>query len=169
MPDPDDIFMRESAGEDRLALIVSSYERLTGRKLVDTTIDYRDALWYSKRVVLAHGTQGDPVFFYANMAGLSLFDAKAKNFVQTPSRHSAEPVEQSERDRLFQQVQKHNYIEDYAGVRITFPRGHRLRRRFSIQKATVWNLIDDQNVIHGQAATFDSWVWLDEADQRIRD
>lgn len=41
------------------------------------------------------------------------------------------------------------YIDDYAGVRITAD-----GRRFAIAGATVWNLIDGDGTLHGQAACF---------------
>jgi hypothetical protein len=40
-------------------------------------------------------------------------------------------------------------------VRIT-----RTGRRFKIERAIVWNLIDAAGTIHGQAATFDQWTPL---------
>jgi hypothetical protein len=154
--------MHENAGDDRLELIVSSFKNLLKHDLVAPNTDAKTALWETNRVVLAHGTQTDPIFFYANKAALDLFNANAADFIRTPSRYSAEPVERAERQRLFDRVQEHNYIDDYAGVRITFPKSERFqRRRFEIRNAIVWNLLDEAGDLHGQAATFDQWEWLD--------
>lgn len=162
MSNPDAELMRESAGDDRLELIISSYKRLTGRDLIENSGNTHQALWQSARIVLAHATQEDPIFFYANSACLNLFEASACEFVKTPSRFSAEPMERAERDRLFLRVKEDNYIDDYEGVRVTFPKGEKgLQKRFNIEQATVWNLIDEQGDIHGQAATFSNWTWLD--------
>ena len=40
-------------------------------------------------------------------------------------------------------------------------------RRFQIEQATVWNLIDEQDAIHGQAATFDRWTDLPDGGRQI--
>lgn len=47
-----------SAGP-RLALIATSFVRLTGRPLIAADADPGAALWAAPRVVLAHGTQAD--------------------------------------------------------------------------------------------------------------
>jgi hypothetical protein len=60
-----------------------------------------------------------------------------------------------ERERLLTAVAKHNFIADYAGVRITAT-----GRRFHIPKAIVWNVIDRDGTYHGQAATFRAWKFL---------
>ncbi|AKM10770.1 MEKHLA domain-containing protein [Croceicoccus naphthovorans] len=141
------------AGRDRLNLIAGSYRRLTGRNLIDG--DAVNALWHLPSVVLAHGTQSDPLFFYANHAGLRRFDLDAAGLIGMPSRLSAEPIERAERDRLFVRVSRQGFIDDYAGVRISAS-----GRRFRITQATVWNLIDEDGEIHGQAATFADWIDL---------
>lgn len=44
------------------------------------------------------------------------------------------------------------YVTDYSGIRISSS-----GRRFSIKGATLWNVLDDDGVLHGQAATFSEW------------
>jgi len=46
-------------------------------------------------------------------------------------------------------------IDDYAGVRIS-----KHGRRFMIEQATVWNLIDGHGKYCGQAAMFGVWRML---------
>jgi hypothetical protein len=110
-------------------------------------------LWTAPRVILAHGTEADPIFFYGNRMALDLFEIGAADFLCMPSRLSAEPLGRDERARLLDRVSRDGFIADYAGVRIS-AKG----RRFRIQQAVVWNLVDEAGAIHGQAATFDSWV-----------
>lgn len=142
------------AGDDpRLALIADSYSRLLGRPLVDG--DIGPALWEAPRVIVAHGTEADPVFFYGNRLALRAFDMAWADFVRLPSRYSAEPLAREERARLLERVTRDGYIDDYAGVRIS-AKG----QRFRIEKAIVWNLIDAAGQIHGQAATFENWLPL---------
>jgi len=136
---------------DRLALIAESFQRLTGQKLIDSDGD----LWTAPRAILAHGTEPDPVFFYGNALALSLFEMTPEQFAQLPSRLSAEPVHRDERARLLDRVTRDGYIDDYAGIRVSAT-----GRRFRIEQAVVWNVIDAKGTIHGQAATFDRWTML---------
>ena len=138
---------------DRIALVAESFERLLGYPLLCPAD--MDALWNAPRVIVAHGTEPDPVFFYGNQQALELFDCDFSTFSRMYSRLSAEPLEREERARLLKRVSDNGYIDDYSGVRISAA-----GRRFRIEQAVVWNLIDADNVCHGQAATFDRWVWL---------
>lgn len=143
------------AGAERIALIAESYARLTGKRLVSADGDAADTLWNLDSVVLAHGTQADPVFFYANRAALDLFALTGEQLLDMPSRLSAEMPERGERESLLAQVRDRGFIEDYRGVRIAST-----GQRFRIEAATVWNLVDKGGVRMGQAATFDRWVAL---------
>ncbi len=72
-----------------------------------------------------------------------------------PSRLSTEPMLREERQTLLDRVARAGFIDDYSGIRISAT-----GRRFRIEQATVWTLIDEQGAVHGQAATFDRWVDL---------
>lgn len=147
--------LTQSAGT-RLALIAESFARLTGRSLLQGAAVSADALWNAPCAILAHGTEPDPVFFYGNRLTLELFEVTAKQLLRMPSRLSAETLDRAERARLLDQVSRYGVIEDYAGVRISAT-----GRRFRIERATVWNLIDGSGAMHGQAAAFDHWTRLD--------
>jgi len=137
------------------ALLIASYRRLTGRDLVDPQLDATGqarALFDSPWVVASHGTEDDPVFNYGNRAALDLFEADWDTFTSLPSRLSAEPLEQAERERLFERVRLYGYIDDYSGVRIS-TRG----RRFRIHRATVWTVADALGNSRGHAVTFNRW------------
>lgn len=150
----------EANAGPRLALIADSFARLTGRPLLGSAPASAGvsggALWTAPMVILAHGTQADPLFFYGNRLALELFEVAAERLVETPSRLSAETPERAERARLMDEVRRRGVIEDYAGVRVSAT-----GRRFRIARACVWNLVDEAGEIHGQAAAFDSWNWLD--------
>ncbi|MBV5334108.1 MEKHLA domain-containing protein [bacterium] len=143
-PELDDELLR------RLPIIAESFLRLTGRPLFDDPSPER--LWNAPRVIVAHGTEADPVFFYGNRMALDVFEMDFPRFIQLPSRFSAEPLARGERARLLERVSRDGYIDDYAGVRISAT-----GKRFRIEQAVVWNLIDVDGVLHGQAATFDQW------------
>lgn len=136
-------------------LLRDSLLRLTGvRLLADAASDHifaRD-LFHAPFVVVSHGTEADPVFNYANLQAMRLFGMDWQRFTCLPSRCSAEPLHQDERDHLLKQVGTEGFIDNYRGVRIAAT-----GRRFIIEQATVWNLIDAFGACHGQAAMFDRW------------
>ena len=148
-------FLTASAGW-RLALIVESFARLAGGGLLGEPEVSPTALWAAPTAVLAHGTEPDPLFFYGNRLALELFEVTAQQLVGTPSRLSAEAGDRAQRANLLDQVSRHGVIKDYAGVRISAA-----GRRFRIEQATVWNLIDSSGRNHGQAAAFAHWTRLD--------
>lgn len=134
----------------QLALIATSYQRLTGRKLAAPADDMAHALWTAPRVIVAHGIEADPIFFFGNRAALDRFEMSFERFTAMPSRLSAEPMLRGERQGLLEQVTRVGFVDDIAGIRISAT-----GRRFHIERATVWNLIDEHGGMHGQAATFD--------------
>ena len=141
--------------------LLDSYRYWVGVDLVprnDAIEDQSRLLFEAPFVLLSHGTQPDPILNYGNRLALELFETDLASFLATPSRLTAEPVHRDERARLLERVAEHGYIDDYAGVRIS-ARG----RRFFIERATVWNVVDDAGFPAGQAASFSTWRFLDEA------
>jgi hypothetical protein len=140
-------------------LLLESYRRWKGRALVDPALPAAGQarrLFFAPFVVLSHDTAPDPVFTYANRTALDLFELSWDELVRLPSRYSAEPLAREERARLLTTVARQGYIDDYRGVRIS-----RHGRRFFIEQATVWNVVDAAGTRHGQAATFDHWTFVD--------
>lgn len=136
-------------------LLTGSYARLVGRSLVP---EGADADWLYEEApfaVLAHDTSEDPRFFYANRAAQACFGYSWLEFIGQPSRLSAEPPEQASRQKLLDAVARDGYVADYRGVRIA-----KSGRRFWIERAVVWELLDAGGVRRGQAATFERWVDL---------
>ncbi len=139
--------------DERLRLIVDSYRRLTGRPLFPEIPGdneaLRSAMWEAPLAIVAHGTEADPVFFYGNRYALQRFEMSFEDFARLPSRLSAEPLAREARAELLSKVAQQGYVDGYSGMRIA-----KSGRRFMIQDGTVWNLVDEQGVRHGQAATF---------------
>jgi hypothetical protein len=136
-------------------LLISSYLRITGKELVEpkgSREKMARALYEAPFGVVSHGPGDDPVFNYGNHAALELFEMSWEDFVALPSRKSAEAVNQTERKRLLDRVSQYGFVDDYQGVRISAT-----GRRFRIEEATVWNLVDESNVYHGQAAVIFRW------------
>jgi len=131
-------------------LLTGSHRRLVGKKLTD-----RDAGWLYRDapfVVLAHNTDADPIFTYANRAAQECFGYGWDEFLTLPSRLSAEPMLRQDRQRLLDSVRDKGFIADYRGIRIA-----KSGRRFMIENAIVWQLIDEAGAVRGQAATFAKW------------
>ena len=140
---------REPERAELIELIAQSHHRIIGKPLVDETDDVIEALWRAPDAILAHGTDPDPVFFFANARALEVFEYDLETMLRTPSRLSAEAPLREERRRLLDRVGDKGFIDDYSGIRISAT-----GRRFRIGPATVWNLLDEQGIRHGQAATF---------------
>lgn len=140
-------------------LLLDSHARFVGRELLDRSGSAEEQarrLFAAPFVVVSHGTQDDPILNYGNRAALGLWKLDLPTLLRTPSRQTAEPVHQDERSRLLERTRRDGYVDDYQGVRIASD-----GRRFRIERATVWNLVDAEDKYAGQAATFDRWTWLD--------
>jgi hypothetical protein len=144
----------------RLDLALESHRHWTGRDLVPElpaigTPDRYEALWSMPRVLVSHGIEDDPIFWYGNQAALRLWELDWESFTRTPSRYTAEAPLRDERAELLDRVTRAGFIDDYAGIRIS-----RTGKRFRIRQAMVWNLRDPQGSFAGQAASFTDWEFL---------
>jgi hypothetical protein len=136
-------------------LLIASYRRITGRELVErkaSPAETARSLYEAPYGVVSHGLSEDPVFNYGNRAALELFEISWRDFIALPSRESAEAMNREERRKLLDRVSRHGFVDDYRGVRISSA-----GRRFRIEKATVWNVLDESNVYRGQAAVIFRW------------
>lgn len=137
-------------------LLAESHQRLAGAPLFDSTIARADApRWLYEDApfcVLAHNTDADPRFIYANRAAQRCFEYDWDGITALRSRFSAEQPNREERAQLLEAVRTRGFATGYRGVRIS-----RSGRRFWIEGGTVWNLVDSDGVYHGQAATFHQW------------
>ncbi len=137
---------------DFFDVLIGSYRRLVGLPLLPPGKDaewlYHDAPF----AVVAHDTDADPKFIYANMAAQACFEYSWDEFVGLPSRLSAEPAERAERQRLLDAVAGQGFLSGYRGIRVA-----KSGRRFLIKDGVVWELIDRDGVRHGAAAMFPAW------------
>ncbi|MFT4184815.1 MAG: MEKHLA domain-containing protein [Rhizobium sp.] len=141
-----------SLDEAFFELLTDSFQRIVGVPLVEQECGpgwlYHDAPF----VVVAHNTDVDPRFVYANRAGQACFEYPWDEFVTLPSRLSAELPNRAERQQLLDAVTRNGFISGYRGLRIA-----KSGRRFWIEDGVVWQLIDRDGNRHGQAATFSTW------------
>lgn len=138
-------------------VLLDSFAARLGRELIKRTGDEADArrLFEAPFVVVAHGTEADPVLNYGNRTALELWETDWATLTSMPSRLTAEPMHRDERARLLERTARDGYVDDYRGIRIS-SRG----RRFLIEQAIVWNLADAAGRAVGQAATFHEWKFL---------
>jgi hypothetical protein len=133
-------------------LLTGSYARIVGELLVP---DGRGPDWLyhdAPFVVVAHNTDPDPVFVYANKAAQACFEYPWDEFTRLPSRLSAQAPDRAERQQLLDAVARNGFMAGYRGLRVA-----KSGRHFWIDDGLVWQLIDDDGVTRGQAATFSHW------------
>ena len=140
---------------DWIRWLLDSYAFWLERELVERTgsMDQQSRrLFVAPFVVVSHADSPDPVLNYGNRQALDLWEMTWEQFTATPSRLTAEPLNRDERARTLNQAATHGFITDYQGVRIS-----RTGRRFLVERATVWNVLDVHGTKRGQAATFSQW------------
>ncbi len=139
-------------------LLCFSFQHWTGRPLVAAREDPVQLildLFNAPFVLVSHGTEDIPIFNFGNKAALELFNLEWEQFIRLQSQESAEAISRDERDKLLTRVNTDGYINDYSGVRITST-----GKRFLIEDATVWNIVDHSGVYHGQAAMYENWSYI---------
>ena len=120
--------------------MLDSFRRFVGRELITRTGDAaRDSriIFEAPFVVVSHGTQDDPVLNYGNQTALTLWQMDIPTLTSTPSRLTAEPMHRDERAQLMTRAARDGFVDDYRGIRISSS-----GRRFLIEQAIVWNLVD---------------------------
>ena len=136
-------------------LLLDSYRHYIGNDLIERTPDAEQqarTLFEASFVVVSHGVEPDPILNYANQTALDLWELSWDRFIKTPSRLTAEPDERAERERLLTQARAEGYYDGYRGVRISST-----GRRFRVEQALIWTVIDSAGKPIGQAATFSQW------------
>ncbi len=135
--------------------LIDSFQHWTKKPLITIESSVEEqarSLFEASFVVVSHGTEADPIFNYGNAQALALWKFDWKTFTQLPSRRSAEPTEQKERDFLLSEAKTRGYIDNYRGTRISST-----GQRFSIEDVILWDVLDENHQCCGQAATFSHW------------
>lgn len=138
--------------------LLESYRHWLGKDLIERRgePEYEArALFESPLVVVSHGTETDPVLNYGNQTALQLWQMSWQQLVTTPSRLTAEPIDRAERERMLEEARVRGFIDTYRGIRISGA-----GRRFLVENAFVWNVLNTDHERIGQAATFSRWTWL---------
>ena len=138
--------------------MLESYRHWTGREFIERHSDpelHARVLFESSMVVVSHGTEADPVLNYGNQTALNLWEMTWEQLIKTPSRLTAEPVNRADREWMLEQARLRGFIDTYRGVRISGT-----GRRFLVENALIWNVLDAGRQRIGQAATFSHWTWI---------
>ena len=138
--------------------LLDSYRHWIGKDLIERYGEPESearALFESPLVVVSHGMEADPILNYGNQTALNLWEMTWERLIKTPSRLTAEPVNRAEREWMLEQARAQGFIDTYRGVRITGT-----GRRFLVENAVIWNVLDAGHERIGQAATFSHWTWL---------
>ncbi|WP_080425767.1 MEKHLA domain-containing protein [Burkholderia ubonensis] len=137
-------------------LLADSHLRLTGLPLLSQTMqDTEAARWLYEDAsfcVVAHNTDEDPRFIYANKAAQHCFEYSWTEMTALRSRLSAEHPNRREREQLLEAVRTQGFARGYRGLRVA-----KSGRQFWIENVTVWNLVDRDGIYRGQAATYRQW------------
>lgn len=143
---------------DHAGLLIHSYQTLLGKALIPGIAagqDFAGLLFHAPIAVISHDTAPDPVFNYANLKALELFEMSWEEFTRMPSRFSAAPAKQAEREELLASVRARGFVYPLQGIRAS-----KTGKRFQIHDGAVWNLIDADRQYRGQAACFFAWESL---------
>jgi len=139
-------------------MVLDSFRRFVGRELIERSgNDEADAraAFDAPFALLSGGSEPDQILNYGNATALQLWERTWAEHTRTPSRLTAEPMERAAREEFLRRVRSQGFVDDYTGVRISST-----GRRFLIESAIVWNLVDPAGNYAGQAATFPSWKWI---------
>ncbi|MDA1231746.1 MAG: MEKHLA domain-containing protein [Planctomycetota bacterium] len=139
-------------------ILLDSFRHFVGRELIERSSDAEQEagiLFVASFVVVSHGTQDDPILNYGNQTALTLWEMDIPTLTSMPSRLTAEPMHRDDRAQLMTRAARDGFVDDYRGVRISSS-----GRKFLIDQAIIWNLVDPEGHRVGQAATFSDWTWL---------
>jgi len=140
-----------------IQLLMYSFHHWTGNDLLpiphhQSLVEVASSLFNADFIVVSHGSEADPIFNYGNQKALDLWQMDWQTFTSTPSRYTVEPMEHEDREQLLAQAKSQGYVSNYRGIRIA-SNGD----RFYINNVILWNVVDKQGKLWGQAATFHNW------------
>ncbi len=143
---------------DYIDQVALSYHKYTNKPLIENHNNLIDELYDASFVFASHRYFDDdePRFVFGNAKALELWELDWDNFIGMPSRLTAEAIHQDERECLLQEVNSKGHIKNYSGIRISST-----GKRFQINNAIVWNVLNSSEEVIGQAVKFNEYQYLD--------
>jgi hypothetical protein len=138
--------------------LLHSYQHWTGESVLDLNASPEDialTLFEAPFVMVSHGIEANPIFNYANRQALKLWELTWNDFIQMPSRKSADEASQEDRQYLLTEAATKGFVRNYSGIRIS-----NTGKRFYIKDTVLWNVFDENKQRCGQAAFFSNWQYL---------
>ncbi len=139
-------------------LIADSYQFWTGLEILPGTandLELSHAMYFSPFVIVSHGLENDPVFNYGNLQAQQLWQLSWREFTSMPSRLSAEPIEQDQRERLLAEARKRGITYLDQAIRI-----NKEGKKFYIKDVALFNLQNNKNKYLGQGAVYAKWEFI---------
>lgn len=141
-----------------VSLIVNSYRiafdnsLITYPGVIHSNRQQAKILFTMPNPVMAHDASTDPCLNYANAAALRLWGRCWDEMIGMPSRLTTPEEERAKRQNALLDVNREHAITNYQGIRINSKGEY-----FSIKNARIWTIWDENNLIYGQAASFNNW------------
>ena len=138
--------------------LLNSYRHWTGRELLERRGGPQAqaaAVDAAPFVLVSHGSEADPILNYGNRLALEMWELDFASLTRMPSRLTAEPMHQDERAQFMARVKRDGFVSGYQGIRSSSS-----GRRFRIEEALIWNVLDEHATVCGQAASFSKWTRL---------
>lgn len=137
--------------------LLYSFHHWLGHSLLDMTgspAEVAQMLFNAPFVLVSHGIETDPILNYGNRKALELWELTWEDLTHMPSRKTAEAMVQEKRNQMLAETTAKGFC-NFSGVRITST-----GKRFRIADGILWNVIDTDNNLCGQAAIFSQWEFI---------
>ncbi|EUJ31605.1 MEKHLA domain-containing protein [Listeria cornellensis] len=143
--------MNEKERYQMLCLVEQSYKHWTEEQLPTPLLEKKDRLrWLDEQSpygLLVQNTNAEPFFIYANKQAQNIFGYNLEEFLSIPSRKSAPPQKQKDRNLMLENVAMNGISTNYYGTRID-----KQGKLFEIEKGIIWKLINESGALIGTAA-----------------
>lgn len=143
-------------------LIAASYHHFTGLEIVPdykslSDLELAQRIFDADFALVSHNQ--NKIFCFANNSALNLWETNWSNFTKMASTKSApdDDATQNERNNLLNEAFKKGYVDNYQGVRKS-TKGN----LFEIKNTTLFNVLDEDKNIIGQAALIQEVLHIDK-------
>ena len=93
-----------------------------------------------------------PVFTYANLTALELFDTSWEELTQMTIDELMDAESWKETINMIANVKQKGALPNYSGKRVS-----KTGKQFNFENGIIWNLLDEFLTVDGQAVVFANW------------